>query len=430
MNLKEMIEKRGDAWDRMAALNELSSTEARSLTAAEETEYRAFEGQVERFSGLIKGAMGGADPSENRTLGTLGRVLGEPASVRGVTGDEGMLAPEQRYADLKRAQGKMGDWDKEGLSLGLTLRGMSTGNWRGAEAEKRAMSESSDLNGGYMLPMPLASFLIDALRAEAVIMAAGAITVPMESETLGIAVATADPVAAWRAELSTITPGTGTTLGRIELIARSLVADVIVSRELLQDAPNVQQVLEAQFRKALSLKLDAAAIAGAGAAQEPKGLREYTAGDGINLVVSAPANGLAFGFDTVLTAINEILADNAPMPTAMIMNPRERISMAKLKDGSGLSLVPPDLIKALKMLHSTQIAITDTYGAASNASRLYLGDFSQMYVGVREEIRIESSPWAAGAGEKHAVLFRCSLRADIQVAHAEAFAVVSGVLPV
>ena len=66
-------------------------------------------------------------------------------------------------------------------------------------------------------------------------------------------------------------------------------------------------------------------------------------------------------------------------------------------------------------------------GTANNASTIVLGDFTQMMLGVRSELRIEV------LREKYADTlqygFIAHLRFDVQLAHAQSFAKLIGITP-
>ena len=71
------------------------------------------------------------------------------------------------------------------LSLGKYLRGMTLGAT--SDLEHRALSEGTDSAGGYTVPTVLSAQLIDMLRADSVIMRAGAQAVPMARDNLSFA---------------------------------------------------------------------------------------------------------------------------------------------------------------------------------------------------------------------------------------------------
>jgi HK97 family phage major capsid protein len=92
----------------------------------------------------------------------------------------------------------------EPLSIGEFIRGLVTSDWKGAAAEHRAMGEGSGGAGRFLVPSPLAAGIIDRMRNQSVMVRAGSKTVPMDSQTLGIAWLAADPTAAWHSEAGTI----------------------------------------------------------------------------------------------------------------------------------------------------------------------------------------------------------------------------------
>jgi HK97 family phage major capsid protein len=93
--------------------------------------------------------------------------------------------------------------DYEPFSLGKYVRGIITGEWRGAE--RRAMSEGSGGAGQYLVPSPLAAGIIDKARNASVLFRAGARTIPMDNQTLSMARLATDPTAGWHSEAGTIT---------------------------------------------------------------------------------------------------------------------------------------------------------------------------------------------------------------------------------
>ncbi len=85
-----------------------------------------------------------------------------------------------------------------------------------------------------------------------------------------------------------------------------------------------------------------------------------------------------------LTApISALLTNNAPMPTAFLMHPRTLFEYSDLLDGDNNPLVKPDIIKNIPFLDTTGIGITDTVGTSTNCSKIIMGDFSQLMIGIR-----------------------------------------------
>lgn len=110
----------------------------------------------------------------------------------------------------------------------------------------------------------------------------------------------------------------------------------------------------------------------------------------------------------------------------MIMHLRTLTNIAKLKDTTNQALVPPGIIASLPSYSTTSVSIADTQGSSSVASRIYIGDFRQLYVGIRSNLRIEVV--RERFAENHQYAFVAHLRADVAVSHPEAFCQVIGVL--
>jgi HK97 family phage major capsid protein len=308
-----------------------------------------------------------------------------------------------------------------GLSVGDIVRARITGPRN--DEEKRALSEGTDSAGGFTVPTPLASRFIDLMRSKSVAIRAGAMTVPMDSETLAMARLASDPTVAWRAENAAIAEG-DPTFDRVTFTAKTLAGQIKISRELAADSVNVGAMIENALAQASALKLDQAAIWGAGTDNSPTGVYSTS---GINSV-SMGANGAALtDYDKVLDAIYELQLDNAEDPTAMIMHPRTNLVMAKFKDGDSNPLSPPEMVARVPRLLTTSASIAETQGSASNASSIVVGDFRHLMIGMRHqlEIRVYDQPLAS-TGQLLVVAW---LRADVQLVQPKSFCKLVGIIP-
>ena len=88
--------------------------------------------------------------------------------------------------------------------------------------------------------------------------------------------------------------------------------------------------------------------------------------------------------------------------------------MAKFKDTTGAPLARASALDGLKVFR--------TNAAGANA---FLGDFTQLLIGMRTSFRIETSREGAGAFERLQVAVRSYIRADVQVARPKAFDVLT-----
>lgn len=327
------------------------------------------------------------------------------------------LPKERKLADVAPRSVHAGQF-------GHYIKGIVTGEWSGpAAAELKAMAVGTGSAGGFLVPAPLSATVLDLARAKARVFEAGALTVPMETATLNIAKVAGDPAPAWHAENALDVVASDVSLARVTLTARTLPVIVRCSRELFEDASNLDAVVSSSVAQALALELDRAALYGTGVAPQPRGVYNTT---GIG-VVNLGANGAALTtYDSVIDALTSVRNNNHE-PNAMLYAPRTAASLAKLKDTTGQPLQEPDVVKALAHLTTTQVPVNKTQGAATNASDLFVGEWRQLLIGLRTTFIIELL--RERYVENWQVAFAAHLRADVQVANAGAFAVIQGIIP-
>ena len=341
-------------------------------------------------------------------------------------GEVRVLAPSEKLADTVTRALPDGIRADE-LSLGRTVRGLVTGEWHGAEAEKRAvMAEGTSSLGGVLIPTPMSASIIDLARNQAVVMRAGASTVPMTANTLKMGKVTGDMTASWRAENEAIT-ASEMSFDSMTFTAKALAAICTISIELLEDAGNINGLIENSIASALALELDRVALFGSGSGSEPKGLFGTT---GVQVVDMGAAGGAALtNFDPFINAQGKLLGVNA-VPGAIVMAPRTATSLALLKDTTNQPLVATASYASATKLTSNQIRVDLTHGTASNASVAFVGEWANLMVGMRTGLTLEASRVAgADSFSKMQVMIRAYLRADIAVARPDHFSVIEGIIP-
>jgi len=361
-----------------------------------------------------------AQPSKEKTNGWIDPRTGQ--SVR-------VLAPTDRMVDLVQPSAQ------SELSVSKCLRGIVTGRWDGAEAERKAMTEGTLGSGGYLLPSPLSSQIIDRVRNAAVMIRAGARTVPMDVATLAMARVTADPTAAWHSENGAIT-SSEPTFDRVTFNAQTLASLATMSVELFEDT-NADSLVVDIIAKVMALELDRACLLGTGTAPQPKGIANQTnvvtdnatfTTNGSVISTSAPTGAVAW--DWLSKQISALWGVNEN-PNAVIYAPRTAGELDLLRATTGEPLPPPGSVAALQRLYSNQIPINQTQGTNSDCSSAFVGDFSAAMIGLRRDVVVEVSRYAnVGATSLFSTLgvgIRAYLRADFQVARPGAFRVVTGI---
>lgn len=329
------------------------------------------------------------------------------------------LGVEQRMTDYVRSRNLAKEGEEE-LSIGKYVRGMVTGEWRGAEKEQRALAEGSLGAGGYMLPALMAARVIDRARAQARVLQAGARTVPMENSTLKVPRLATDPTAAWHTENATIT-ASDPSFEAVTLQAQTLAGLTTLSMELLEDT-DVDEIVTDAFAKVFALKLDYAALYGSGTPPEPRGVKNTT---GIT-TSSMGTNGAVMTSDLYIDAITAPWDSNY-QPTAAIASVRTGRALLKLKDGDNNYLSLPSEVEDVKLLTTTQVPNNLTQGSSSVASDLFVADWTKMLIGVRHSFSIQVLK--ERYADTGSVGLLAWFRGDVALEQPAAFHVVSGIVP-
>ncbi|MCH4026029.1 MAG: phage major capsid protein [Acetobacter fabarum] len=310
--------------------------------------------------------------------------------------------------------------DTESRAQELGLGGFLRALYRGpqTELERRVMSESSIGSGGALVPVPVAAGVLDELRAATVSFRAGCRTVPMSSQSLTFGRLTKTPVGAWRAENAAIAEDES-TFGQVKMTAKSWALRCKISRELLEDGQNVDSIIRTAFAASGALALDQAILFGDGTANSPTGIVN-TAG-----VQTAALTGKLSNWDPILDGVLDLENVNAGKVSAMIMAPRTNRAIRGFKDANGNPLSAPADVSSIPRLTTTSVPVDQ--GAGNNASTIVMGDFSQVYVGMRTSLQI--SVLNEIYAENGQIGFVAWMRADVLVVRPQTLLTLTGITP-
>ncbi|WP_269514130.1 phage major capsid protein [Brevundimonas subvibrioides] len=379
---------------------------------SEEKDYRIEQGN--------RGARTESARAARRPIPRDSVWYGESARSEGRGGHEApdvdlayALRPEQRMADWAREHGK--NRQEFGVSAGALLRAMVLGPKN--DEEKRALSEGTDSAGGFTVPDILSAQLIDRLRAQSVLVRAGARTVPLSSDQNYIAKIATDPVPAWRAENAAIAES-DPTFTRVSMAPKSLAVLVKVSREVLEDSLNIEEALQRSLTAAMAVEFDRAGLFGSGTGSEPEGLVNMA---GIGALAH---NAVLANYLPLNTARTAVLTANAT-PTAYIMHPREDGKLTGLVDAQGQPLQAAAKVAAIQQLTTTAVPING--GVGTNEASIITGDFSRYLIGIRNGLRIEILK--ERYAENFQFAFVAHLRGTFAVEHVAAFHKITGIKP-
>lgn len=332
---------------------------------------------------------------------------------------EPVLTRDQSVTDWCQTRG-ITSATEQPLSFDRYLRGMVTGEWDGA-TEERALSEGTLTAGGHLVPTPLSARVIDLARAQTRVFQAGAVTVPMTTNTLKLARMTSEGSPAWKTENAAITDA-DMAFDSVTFTARTLVRLVKLSVELFEDSdPSADDVIARAFAAQMAVELDRVALLGTGTAPEPRGVLNQS---GVTLTAHG-ANGSAISnYDWWLDAVGAVRAAGYE-PNAHIQAPRTSTSLAKLKEATtNAYLAPPPSM--LPMLTTKSVPINVTAGTSTDTSYVFTGDWSNLMVGIRTQLNVQFLRERFLADNLQ-YAFLAYLRADVQLAQPAAFVVDTGV---
>jgi HK97 family phage major capsid protein len=363
------------------------------------------QSQLDRNPPTIKGTGRGVQLVDSH--GRVCRALGSKESYAEVVRENpelfGVSQDQIKYCE-------------DGLTIGGYLRAMVAGPLNAAE--RWAISESNATGAGYTVPSLLAATIIDRFRTRLVVGRAGALTLPLTAAEVSYARLTGDPTGTWRQETTEITES-APTFGRLTFYPKSLACLVKATRELLQDSPNIGDMIERSISAVMAIEVDRVALRGTGAAAEPGGLYEWS---GLNEITGV---GALTDYSDFIDGHKLMMDDNAPDATAAIISNREWATMNKLEDSTGQPLQLPPAISGLPFLATS--AIPTNLGGGSNESFSIMGHFPDLVLGMRQELTIEMLR-ELYAGTHH-YGFVAHLRMDTGVFHEESFVRLLGITP-
>jgi HK97 family phage major capsid protein len=308
-------------------------------------------------------------------LGREGRGIDDGQRGDEDPDEEGFaLRPEQRMTAWARARTEE---QFPGLTLGRYLRSMITG--ASNDLERRALAAGTDSSGGFTTPDVLSGELIDMLRAKSVLSAAGARTIPLRSDRNNIAAVASDPVPGWRTENAAVAES-DPSFRNVALIPRTLAVLTKVPVELLEDSLNIDTALPSLMASALAAELDRVGLMGTGVAPQPLGV------NGVAGIGSTALSASLASYAPLITARTALLTANSDL-TAYIMHPRDEGKLAGLVDSTGQPIMPPDAIARVRKLTTT--AIPTNLGGGTNESIIFAGNWDDLLIGIRSDIRIE-----------------------------------------
>lgn len=350
MTIIEMREKRAKLWNTMEGFLDTHRNDKGVLSAEDDATYSAMEQDLNDLSNEIR-RMERRDAIEAE----LSKPVGTPIKE----------TPEKPVAEEKH--GRASNAYKEDFGRHL----------RGKAPIHNVLSESTDADGGYLVPEEFERDIVTGLDEANVIRSLAKVITTQNDRKIPISVG--HSVASWTAENAAFTES-NPTFGQKEIDAYKLTDLIRISVELLQDAAfPLEEYIANEFARAFGIAEEQAFCVGTGSGQ-PTGI--FTANGGTVGVTAAANNAI-----TADELINLVYALKAPYRrnAKFLMNDATISAIRKLKDGNGVYLWQPSLQagepdKLLGYdLYTSPYAPTMAVGAFTVA----FGDFKNYWIGDR-----------------------------------------------
>lgn len=316
--------------------------------------------------------------------------------------------------------GQASQWDDyelgEGRAFETGMKAMfeqweQTGSARGFERhldedfQTRFLGTGSNQGGGNTIPEPLAADVIPELYKRLVLIEAGATRLPMNSKKMTIGRQNA------RTEANHVGEGTapsqdGPGFDQIEMDVKKLMAVSEISQDFLRtDARVGTQFVADDLLKAVAQKMEETIFRGEGSSTVPDGIfNQMASGNKFELVGGSPtAAEIEAKLDDVEKAVLD--ANVRPQDIGAIIGDRDFLYLRRLRE-DGVLLYPelreadPRLVA--KPAYRTNVVTEsgeDDGSTVTDLSRIYMGDFSAILIGILTDMELSFSEHAEFASD-------------------------------
>ncbi len=350
MTIQELRVRRATLWNTMEGFLDTHRNEKGVLTGEDDAVYSSMEKDMDDLTNEIR-RMERRESYEAE----LSRPVNKPLTEK----------PEQFSVPEKA--GRASNAYKEDFGRHL----------RGKMPLHNVLSESTDADGGYLVPEEFEQQIISGLDEANVIRSIAKVITTHHDRKIPISVG--HSVAAWTAENAAFTES-NPTFGMKQIDAFKLTDLIRVSVELLQDSEfDLESYIAAEFSRAFGIAEEQAFCVGTGTNQ-PTGI--FTANGGTVGVTAAAVNAV-----TVDEVISLVYALKSPYRknAKFLMNDATVSLLRKLKDNNGAYLWQPSVQAGQpdKLLGYDLYTSPYAPAVAAGAFAIAFGDFRNYWIGDR-----------------------------------------------
>lgn len=302
---------------------------------------------------------------------------------------------------------------------------------------EKALASGVLASGGALVPSDELSEMIELLRAESVVRAAGARQLPMPHGNLSMPKQTGAATAAYVGE-NLNTPSSQPSFGTVQLVGHKLVSIVPASNELLRESdPRADQIVRDDLLATMSLKEDEQFLKGTGGGNTPLGLLyQISAANQFAREQAAAVSTYSEIVADLFRAAATIAGDNVKLRSpAWFMNSRTQYHLMSLHE-AGLYPFKEEMSRGrlINFPYFVSNQITNTESGLDE-TLVFLVEMSEVLIGDAQELEIQVFPGGtyyngvdltSGISTDQTV-FQATSKHDIALRHAEAGAVINTV---
>ena len=300
------------------------------------------------------------------------------------------------------------------------------------ECQQKAMAESTDTAGGYLIHPEWMPDILGLLRSAAVVRAAGIRTIGFSKSMAQTAISSGS-TAYYHLENAHVSPSELTLTEAPLLTPKNLTGLVPVSNFLLGDAPEADQMVRDDLVEVIALREDLSFLQGTGSAGEPRGMKNMTGRTLDPLALGA--NGGYLSLPQTRQIRNTVRAFNSRNPRWHYFFPPQLLShLEGLTDADGRFLVDTSILTidgngttgrfdGIPFSTTTQIPVNITTGTSTNTTYILLVDLNELIIGDNKTLELAVSTEATyttdggttwvSAFQAQQTLFRAGIRHDI-----------------
>jgi len=286
---------------------------------------------------------------------------------------------------------------KDDISLENYLRAVTD---KPKSDKEREVIKNSVTSDGYELPTQVSQQVIDKIRAKNSVISAGAQTVQLDSAETNYITVDSDPEAVWHAELVEENPNSG-SFGKVQMKPKTVLTNVEVSRELLQDSNNAGEALSIALTNSLSDAILDVTFNGSGA-NKPSGMN--------SLVTQTQTYSGSVTHAEFVKANSTLYTNNvAEEDVSFIYSPSVWETLSLATDDNGRYQDAPSTIRDIQKFTNSGVP----------TGKAYAGAFENFLYGFRMNITLEQ--YNSTSAKKFGQLWLAVARMDLAVLRPNAF---------